>query len=132
MKGKRRVARWVLAAMSVAAIGSVASGAAADGGSASAPLVATITGGQVGSRTITLAAATPMASVLAQANLTGSLQVVVAEAARTGTNPWSVTAQAGALSDGNGHTIPAANVSVSGRGVTQTLGGGSSTPSSGR
>jgi hypothetical protein len=115
-----------------AALGPAVSAGAADGDGSTATITATITGGAIGSRSVTSVAPVALDSTLGSANLTGTLAVVVTEASRTGTNGWSVTAQAGDLTRATGtETIPASALSVSGRSVAQTLGGGTSTATSG-
>ena len=125
----RRAGVLVLAGALASLAGTSAFAADGDGGSAS--VSATITAGSIGSRSVTVATASPMTSALNGSTLTGTLSVTVAEAARTGTNPWSVTAVlAGALASG-GNTIPASNMSVSNRSFSRTLGGGTVSNGSG-
>ncbi|MFA5787334.1 MAG: hypothetical protein WDA71_10230 [Actinomycetota bacterium] len=98
---------------------------AADGGGGSGLITATITAGAIGSRSVTSVAPVVMTSLLNAPELTASYAVLVTETARTGTNPWSVTATlAGALSDGLGHSIATTNMAVSARSVLKVLGGG--------
>jgi hypothetical protein len=101
---------------------------AADGGGGSSTVTATITSGSVGSRSITSVPAISMTSALNSASLSGAYTVVVTEAARTGTNAWSVTGemQNNQLTSG-ANTIASTALAVSGRAVVQVAGGGTST-----
>lgn len=108
----------------------VASGAAlgADGDGGDAGLTATIA--NIGSRSVTTATATPMTSAFSGDQLTSTLQVIVTEATRTGTAPWSVQAVLDAdLSDGGTETIGSSNLAVAPGSINKTLGGG--TPAAG-
>lgn len=108
----------------------LASGAAlgADGDGGDATVSATIA--NIGSRSVTLASATPMLSAFSSGELTSTLSVTVDETTRTGTAPWSVQAVLdGALSDGGTETIAASNLAAAPGSVTQLLGGG--TPAAG-
>ncbi|MFA5787674.1 MAG: hypothetical protein WDA71_11965 [Actinomycetota bacterium] len=105
---------------------------AADGDGGSGLITATITAGSIGSRSVTSVAPVVMTSLLNASQLTASYAVLVTETARTGTDPWSVTAVlAAALSDGLGHTIPTSNMAVSARSVLRVLGGGTATAPAG-
>jgi hypothetical protein len=102
-----------------------------------------------GSRTITVATLTPLADVVRTASVQGTLAVTVAEVGVDGVTPWSVTTRLCGpngtntasdcathpdrlvLSTDNTKTISGANLTVSGRGVVQTLGGGTATATSG-
>lgn len=126
MRKPTRIAVAALAA--AAAAGIPASGA----GALDTTLTATVTAGNVGSRTI-VANPVTMSSVAGTSTLTGSLATTVTEAARTGTNPWSVTAAIGVLTDTvtPANTLANTNMSISNRAVTQTSGGGTATATSG-
>jgi hypothetical protein len=97
---------------------------AADGGGGSSVITATLTGNAIGSRSVTLVSPITMSSLASSTTLSSNYAVTVTEATRSGTNPWSVTAVASDLTDLTSDTITAANLAVSGRGVIQTLGGG--------
>jgi hypothetical protein len=107
---------------------------AADGGGGSAALTATLTSGSIGSRSVTTVAPVALTTALNSSIATGSMSVLVTEAARGGTNPWSVTAVSSALLK-NGATsaddIPASNLSVDSRAVVQAAGGGTAAAPSG-
>lgn len=107
-------------------------GAVVDGTGATPTVTATVTAGTVGSRSITASPVT-MSSALSSATLTGSLAATVTEAARTGTNPWSVTAAIGSLVDTGvpANTLANTNMSISNRAVVQTAGGGTSVATTG-
>jgi hypothetical protein len=123
--------RLVAATVVVAAVGLPADmAAAADGGGATSAVTATVTAGSVGSRSITLAVPVTMASALDSSTLSGSLAATVTEAARTGTNPWSVTASIGTLTSGT-DTLANTNMTISNRAVVKTAGGGTATGTSG-
>lgn len=96
---------------------------AADGDGGTATLSATLTAGSIGSRSVTTVSPVALTTALSSSVATGALSVVVTEAARGGTNPWSVTTVASALTSG-ANTIPASNLSILGRGVVQVAGGG--------
>jgi hypothetical protein len=100
---------------------------AADGGGGSSVITATLTGNAIGSRSVTLVSPITMSSLASSTTLSSNYAVTVTEATRSGTNPWSVTAVASDLTDLTSDTITADNLSVSARGVIQTLGGGTST-----
>lgn len=108
---------------------------AADGDGGSSTLTATITAGSVGSRSVTSVPAIAMTSALDSATLSGTYSAVVTEAARTGTNPWSITgSMAGALSDGatpTPNTVPLSALAISGRDVVQVASGGTSAAATG-
>ncbi|HUQ40810.1 MAG TPA: hypothetical protein VM030_11715 [Acidimicrobiales bacterium] len=97
---------------------------AADGGGATSAVTATITAGAIGSRSITAASPIAMTSSLDSTSLSGSLTATVTEAARSGTNPWSVTATMSDLTNVATDVLSKANMAVSGRSVIKTAGGG--------
>lgn len=103
---------------------------AVDGGGGSALLSATLTSGSIGSRSVTTVSPITLVTALNSAVATGASSVVVTEAARGGTNPWSVTAVVGALSNGT-NTLPASNLSIDTRAVVAVAGGGTSTAPAG-
>lgn len=83
--------------------------------SGTATLSATLTGGQIGSRSIgTIATPAAFSSVIGTAGLTGSVVVPVVELTVAGTTPWTLTAQlAGTWSDGatpTPNTMPASSL----------------------
>ena len=96
---------------------------AADGDGGSSVITATLTANAIGSRSVTLVSPITMSSAASSTTLSSSYAVTVTEATRSGTNPWSVTGVASALTSG-ANTIPASALSVSGQSVIQTLGGG--------
>jgi hypothetical protein len=104
---------------------------AADGDGGTAVITATLTGNAIGSRSVTLVSPITMSSAASSTTLSSPLAVTVTEATRSGTNPWSVTGVASALTDVANDTIPATALSVSGRSVLQTLGGGTSSAPAG-
>lgn len=122
------VAAAGMAAAAVVMQGGVAS--AADGGGAAPTVTATITA-SIGSRSITAAAPIVMSSATDATTLTGSLVMTVTEAARSGTNPWSVTATMTDLTNASSDVLAKANMAVSGRSVTQVAGGGTAAAPSG-
>ncbi len=113
----------VVPVAALALMGATAPAFAADGDGGSAALSATLTAGSIGSRSVTTVAPVALTTALSSSTATGAVSVVVTEAARGGTNPWSVTAVAGALTSGV-NTIAASNLSIASRGVTQVAGGG--------
>lgn len=98
-----------------------------------------------GTRTITTATLTPLSDVLRTATVSGTLAVTVTEAAVSGIAAWSVTTRLCGpnslgtapdctakgdqllLSTDTTKTIAGTNLSVSGRSVLQSFGGGTST-----
>ena len=91
--------------------------------SATAGITAALTAGGIGSRTITTISPLALTSALGSDTLSATLAVVVAEAARSGTNAWSVTAISSALTSG-ANTLAASNLSVDNRSVAKVAGGG--------
>ena len=91
-------------------------------------LTATIVAGDIGSRTLVIAAPIVMASDIGIGTLEGSLAATVTEVTRTGTNPWYVTAAVGDLTNTDlstdNDTISNAALEISDRSVEQVLGGG--------
>lgn len=120
----RKLAAGAIAVAAMTTMTGVAE--AADGGGTTAAITATITAGTIGSRSITLATPIVMTSALDADTLSGSLAATVTEAARSGTNPWSVTADMTALTNATSDTIAKTNMTVSARSVLQTAGGGTS------
>jgi hypothetical protein len=108
------------------AVGSPALAADGDGGTAT---VTGTVGSVLGERSVTLVSPVALAAVDAT-TLEAPLAVEVTETSRTGTNPWSVTATMSDLTSGSS-TIPGSALSVGGRSVVQTLGGGASAAPSG-
>lgn len=124
MKSSRRLVVPVLAVamLSVAAPALASDG---DGGGGTATLAATLTAGSIGSRSLTSISPVVLATALNTPTASGAYTAVVTEAARGGTNPWSLTAVASALTGPAGSTaIPAAALSVGARSVVQVAGGG--------
>lgn len=98
-----------------------------------------------GTRTITTATLTPFADALRTVSVTSTLAVTVTESSVNGVTPWSVTTRLCGpngggtaadctadpdrivLSTDTTKKITGANLTVSGRSVTPTLGGGTST-----
>lgn len=120
--------RRLVAGTAALALGVLAAPAyAADGGGGSTVVTATITGLQ-GERTV--ASVTPVALAGVGSTLSGPLTVTVAETTRAGTNPWSVTATMTEMTSG-ANTLPASALSLSNRGVTALLGGGTATAPAG-
>jgi hypothetical protein len=114
-----------LVATTVLGVGAPALAADMDGGSTS--ISAALTAAVVGSRSVTAISPIVLTSALDSTVATGALAVTVTEAARSGTNSWSLTATASPLSDGAAptpHTIPATALSVLSRTVQQVGGGG--------
>lgn len=104
----------------VAAAAFAAPAFAVDGAGGTATITATVASGE---RSVTSVSPVALAAVAGTNTLSGAVGVVVTEASRTGTNPWSVTASSTALTSG-ANTIPASALSLSGRTVTQVGGGG--------
>lgn len=126
---RRRLVVLALAATGLGALGGAAQALDGDGGSAS--VSATITSGAVGARSVLSASPVVMTSALNGVTMSSPFVVVVDEAVRSGTNPWSVTAVlSGPLTSG-ASSIAATNLSVSGRSVAQVGGGGASTAPAG-
>ena len=128
-----RIAVATLAATAAIGMSPTGVGAQVDGGGATSAVTATITTGSVGSRSITLANPVALTSALNTSTLNGSLATTVTEAARTGTNAWSVTAAIGPLVDTSVpvNTLANTNVTVSSRRVDQVAGGGTATAAGG-
>lgn len=124
MKRARGLGALAAATLAATALAPLHAGAA-DGDPASSALTATVTAGSVGARTVT-SAPIAMTSALNSTTLSGAYSVVVTEAARTGTNPWSVTAVLDAdLVDG-ANTIPRSSIALSNQAVVQVASGGTS------
>jgi hypothetical protein len=124
--------RLVLPVLAVAVFGVGAPAFAVDGGGGTSTITATLT--PLGSRSVTAVAPVALTNTTDPALATGLLAVTVTEVARSGTNSWSLTATASALTDGalpTAHTIPAASLSVLARSVTHPLGGGTATAPTG-
>ena len=125
MKLRRKFAGVVVAGIVVLAYPTGA-GAIVDGTGGTSAVTATITTAAIGSRAVTVTAPIAMTSALSSETLSGTLLATVAEAARSGTNPWSLTASMTDLTNATNDVIGNANMAVSGRAVTQTAGGGTS------
>ena len=126
MKLRRKLVGVAVAGALVLSSASGAGAAPGDpaGTGTTAAVSATITT-EVGVRAVTALPVT-MSSVLGTATLTSALTATVTETARSGTNPWYLTAS---MSDLTTATTPAStidneNMAVSGRAVTKTLAGG--------
>jgi hypothetical protein len=118
--------RLILPVVTVAVLGVGAPALAVDGGGGSTSITAALTAASIGSRSVTTVSPVVLTNVVGTSTATGLLSVTVTEVARSGTNSWSLTAVASALSDGaqTPNTIPASALSVLGRSVQQTDGGG--------
>jgi hypothetical protein len=96
-----------------------------------ATLTATLTGGAIGSRSITSVAPIALISSAGSGTVDGSMATLVTETAVTGdATGWSITAALTNLSDGS-HTLSKALVDVKNRAVVQVAGGGTSTATTG-
>ena len=123
MKLRRKFVGVAMAGALVLAPASSA-GAVEVGTGTTAAVAATITT-SIGVRAVTALPIT-MSSALGTATLSAGLSATVVETARSGTNPWHLTASMSDLSTTTTptYTIGKANMAVSGRAVAQTLAGG--------
>ena len=116
----------------LAVLGQMGMGTAyADGEGGTSAVSATLTGGSIGSRSITAASPVTMSSALNSSTLTGGLSLTVTEAARSGTNAWSVTAAMTNLTNATSDVINKDQMNVDTRTITPVGGGGTSTAPSG-
>lgn len=140
LSGKYRYVRRIAALIALS--GLVALGSPGTAGAADVAVAATVLGG---TRTITTATLTPFADALRTASVTSTLAVTVTEDVVSGVTPWSVTTRLCGpdgvgtaadctadpdrivLSTDTTKKITGANLAISGRSVTATLGGGTST-----
>lgn len=134
---RARVAALTLAVAGLSLLGGPMAGAV-DGGGAEGPVTANLT--TTGTRSVTTVAPIVFSGALSS-GLQAQYSVSVAEAARTGTNQWSVTARLCGPAAGNplvsdcatrgdslvssAGTMGGAAVAVGGRSVTELLPGGS-------
>jgi hypothetical protein len=126
---RRRRTTAGLVLLATAALG-VAPSYAADGDGGSSAITAALTAGSIGSRSVTTVSPVALTSALNSSALTGSFSVLVTEAARSGTNAWSVTTSASSLTSGS-NTLTADNLAISARSVTPVGGGGTSSAPTG-
>lgn len=122
---RRRRTTAGLVLLATAALG-VAPSYAADGDGGTANVSATLTAGSIGSRSVTTVSPVALTTALGTSTLSGALATTVTEAARTGSNNWSVTAAIGTLThavDGT-KTLANTNLSIDNRDVLQVAGGG--------
>jgi hypothetical protein len=124
--------RLVLPLAVLAVASSVGPAFAADGDGGSGALTATLTAGSIGSRSVTSVSPVALTTALSTSTASGTMAAVVTEAARGGTNSWSLTATSSALTGPAGSTaIPATALAVSNRAVTQVAGGGTAAAATG-
>ncbi|HUP86564.1 MAG TPA: hypothetical protein VM143_12925 [Acidimicrobiales bacterium] len=88
-------------------------------------VTATITGADIGTRTLQVPGSIALVTTSGQSQLSGSFATVVAESAKQGANPWSVTASVTDFSGPNSSTITKDKLTVGTRSTVQVLGGGS-------
>jgi hypothetical protein len=101
---------------------------AADGDGSSSTVTATLTANAIGSRSVTLVNPITLASAAGSTTLTAPYGVTVTEATRSGSNPWSVSADVSTLTitGGGSETLAPTTLAVSNRSVNQVAGGGTS------
>ena len=121
---RRTTAGLVLvSAVALAASAGSASAQVTDGAGGTSTVTATLTANQIGSRSVTSVAPVALATTLGTSTLSGELAATVTEAARTGTNSWSLTAAIGSLTSG-ANSLANSTMSISNREVVQVAGGG--------
>lgn len=124
--------RIVLPLVALSMLGATAPALAADGDGGSGALTATLTAGSIGSRSVTSVSPVALTTLLSTSTASGTLTAVVTEAARGGTNSWSLTTVSSALTGPAGSTaIPATALAMSDRTVAQVAGGGTAAATTG-